>query len=69
MKKSWYPTRKWVAAQAVALGALATSTIDSGWDDLESKLLVGIVVQAAVSYFLSNKNTPGGVPVVADRSV
>lgn len=56
------PTRKWIAAQVVALGAVATSAIESGWDDTEWKLLIGIAVQAAVTYLLPNDQTPGGVP-------
>lgn len=64
-EKSWLPTRKWFAAQIVGLGAIATSWVDSGWDDTELKLLIGLVVQAAVAYLLPNESTPGGVPVKA----
>lgn len=63
VEKSWRPTRKWIAAQVVALGAVLTSWVESGWDDTESKLLVGIFVQAAVTYLVSNEDTPGGVPL------
>jgi hypothetical protein len=51
------PSRKWYAAQVVALGALATSAVESGWDATEWKLLIGIAVQAAVTYLLPN-DTP-----------
>jgi hypothetical protein len=63
VKKTWVPTRKWFYAQAIALGGLATSAIQSGWDETESVLAVGIVVQAIVTYVLPNEDTPGGVPV------
>lgn len=63
MKKSALPTRKWIAAQVLALAAVATSWVDSGWDDTETKLLIGIAVQAAVTYLLPNEDTPGGVPL------
>lgn len=62
VKNGWIPTRKWLAAQALALAGLATSAIESGWDATEWKLLVAIVAQAAVSYVLPNVDTPGGVP-------
>lgn len=62
-KKSLLPTRKWLAAQVVGAAAIATSAIDSGWDATESKLVVALAVQAAVTYLLPNENTPGGVPL------
>lgn len=64
-QKSWVPTRKWFAAQAVALAAVATSAVDSGWDATEWKLLIGVAVQAVVTYLVANQDTPGGVPVNA----
>jgi hypothetical protein len=63
LSKSWVPTRKWLAAQVVALAAIATSAIDSGWDDTEWKLAIAWAVQAAVTYLLPNEDTPGGVPL------
>lgn len=66
---SWTPTRKWLAAQVVALGALAASAIESGWDDLETKLAIGIAVQAIVTYLLPNEKTPGGAGVRRVRRV
>lgn len=62
VQRGWMPTRKWIAAQVVALGGLAVSAIESGWDDTEWKLLVGIAVQAASTYLLANAPAPGGVP-------
>jgi hypothetical protein len=61
-RKSWLPTRKWWAAQVVALAAVATSWVESGWDDTESKLVIAWAVQAAATYLLPNDDTPGGVP-------
>jgi hypothetical protein len=56
------PTKKWLAAQAVAVGAILTSGLESGFDKTELVLLVGAVVQAFVTYMLPNDKTPGGVP-------
>jgi hypothetical protein len=60
---SWVPTRKWWAAQAVALAGIATSYVDSGWDATETKLCIAVAVQAVVTYLLPNEDTPGGVPL------
>jgi hypothetical protein len=57
------PTRKWWAAQAVAVAGIATSYVDSGWDATETKLCIAVLVQAAVTWLLPNEQTPGGVPV------
>lgn len=51
---SWVPTRKWFAAQVVAFAGVATSAVDSGWDATETKLLIAVVVQAAVTYLIPN---------------
>ena len=53
---SWTPSRKWIAAQVVGIGGIATSAIESGWDATESKLCVALAVQAAVTYLLPNEN-------------
>lgn len=56
--QSWWqknkPSRKWVTAMAVGLGGVATSAIDSGWDATESKLLVGLAVQAVLTWGVPN---------------
>lgn len=69
VKNGWIPTRKWLAAQAVALGGIATSAIDSGWDATEWKLLIGVAVQALVTYVLPNLDSPGGVPDATVRLI
>lgn len=61
--KSLLPTRKWVAAQIVGAAAIATSAVESGWDPTETKLVIALVVQAAITYLLPNESTPGGVPL------
>jgi uncharacterized protein involved in response to NO len=61
--KTWFPTRKWLAAQVVALGAIASSWAASGWDGTETNLMIAWVIQAAVTYLLPNQDTPGGVPL------
>lgn len=62
-EKSWHPTRKWIAAQVIALGALATSAVESGWDTTETVLLIGIIVQGGITWLLPNVDAPGGVPL------
>lgn len=62
-RKSKLPTRKWWVAQVVALAGIATSWVDSGWDDLETKLVIGWAVQAFATWMIPNENTPGGVPL------
>jgi hypothetical protein len=62
VKRGKIPTRKWIAAQVVALSGIAISAIDSGWDDTETKLLIGVAVQAALTYLLPNADSPTGVP-------
>jgi hypothetical protein len=63
MKSAW-PTRKWFAAQVVAIGALLTMYVTTdGWDDEETVALIGLVVQAFTTYLVPNQDTPGGVPL------
>jgi hypothetical protein len=48
------PQRKWFAAQVTAIGAFIGALINNGWDlssDLQV-ILVGIVVQAIVTYLV-----------------
>ena len=59
---TWVPSRKWFAAQAVGIGGVLTSGIESGWDATEWKMLVALGVQAAVTYLL-----PNGGPDAAAR--
>jgi hypothetical protein len=57
------PTRKWWAAQVVALGALLTLWVTTGhWAKDETIALIGFVVQAIATYLVPNLDTPGGVP-------
>lgn len=58
----WIPTRKWLAAQVVAVAGIATSAVESGWDVTETKLCIAVGVQAIVTYLLPNSSAPGGVP-------
>lgn len=60
---SLWPTRKWVAARIIAIGALAAMAITAGGVSTEFWVaLVGLIVEGAVSYLLPNQPTPGGVP-------
>jgi hypothetical protein len=50
------PSRKWFAAQVSAIGALVVALINNGWE-LTPELqvvLVGMVVQAIVTYLVPN---------------
>jgi hypothetical protein len=50
------PSRKWLAAQVSAIGALVVALIDNGWEltpELQV-ILVGMVVQAIVTYLVPN---------------
>jgi hypothetical protein len=66
------PSRKWFAAQVSAIGALVVALIHNGWD-LSSDLqvvLVGIVVQAIVTYLVPNtpaSDAPAGVGTPAPQ--
>jgi hypothetical protein len=46
----WRPTRKWVVARTAALGVIALSAIGTGWDNVESAMLVTTVVEGIASY-------------------
>lgn len=66
-RKSWLPTRKWLAAEATAAGTLAVMLLtgDSEVTDPEVIAIVGFVVQAFTTYWLPNKSdgSEGGVPL------
>jgi hypothetical protein len=55
------PSRKWIAAQVSAIGAFVVALINSGWElsaDLQI-VLVGLAVQALVTYLIPNSDTAG----------
>jgi hypothetical protein len=57
------PTRKWWAARAIAIGALATMFVTTGgWDAEETVAVLGLVTEGIVSWLVPNESTPGGVP-------
>jgi dienelactone hydrolase len=66
-KKSWLPTRKWLAAEATAAGTLAIMLLtgDSEVTDPETIAIVGFAVQAVTTWALPNRSerTEGGVPL------
>lgn len=62
--KSAAPTKKWWTTQITALAALAVLVATSGqWSTEATVALIGLLSQAALSYWVSNDDTPGGVPV------
>ena len=51
-----FPTRKWMAARIIALGALATMWATTGsFDQEETIAAIGIFVEAGVSYLTPNQ--------------
>jgi hypothetical protein len=64
LRKSWLPTKKWVASFVSGLASIAASWIVTGaFDDVERGMSATLLVALATSYFKSNDNTPGGVPL------
>lgn len=64
MQKSWLPTRKWYALVASGVASIVAHWIVTGaFDDVERGMLGTLLVGAVGSYFKSNEDTPGGVPV------
>ena len=67
VKKSWLPTRKWLANETTAAGTLAVMLLtgDKTITDPETIAIIGFVVQAIVTYVLPNKSgsEQGGVPL------
>lgn len=56
------PSRKWIAAQVAAIGALLTMWATTGsWDQEETVALIGWFVQAATTYLIPNDPTQAGV--------
>jgi hypothetical protein len=62
-QKSLKPTRKWLVAQATAVGAWLVAAINAGWHITAALqiMAVGIVVAALATYWTPNVNEPGGV--------
>lgn len=62
--KSALPTRKWWAARIAAIGTLLVMYVTAGEFTTEVIVaLIGLFVEAAVSYLVPNADTPGGVPL------
>lgn len=59
---SHVPTKKWIAAQVVAFGTVATAILTTGFDTATQILLLGWAIQAVTTYLVPNDPTPGGVP-------
>lgn len=59
----WKPTRKWWAAFAGSAAAILGSLIESGdFDVVERGMIAAALISLAGAYFISNDDTPGGVP-------
>jgi hypothetical protein len=60
-KKSWLPTRKWLAGVITAAGAFLVNWIQAGEFNTEIQVaLVGVVVAALLAYLVPNDSNPGG---------
>jgi len=60
-KKSWLPTRKWLAGVVTAAGAFLINWIQAGEFNTEIQVtLVGVVVAALSAYLVPNDTNPGG---------
>ena len=56
---TWKPTRKWIAARVTAFTAIATMwVVTGGWDAEETLATITVVSEAAISYLVSNGDTP-----------
>jgi hypothetical protein len=63
-RKTWVPTRKWMANAVSVLAGWLVAAIQNDWViNTELQITaVGIGAGLLGSYILSNENTPGGVP-------
>jgi hypothetical protein len=62
-KKTLWPTRKWWAMLITSVGAFVATWINAGHFSKEiAVVLVGLLVQAVVTYLVPNHDTPGGLP-------
>lgn len=67
MQTNWKPSRKWLAAQATAIGGLAIMLLtgDKAITDPEIIAIVTFFVQAVTTYLLPNKEE--GVQPVSEQ--
>ena len=64
LRKSYWPTRKWLVTQVTALTALLIAWVTAdAWDKTLTIALIGLISQAIIGYLVPNQNTPGGVPL------
>lgn len=59
----WKPTRKWFGGLVTGLAGIAASWIVTGvFDDVERGMAATLLTSLAAAYFVTNDQTPGGVP-------
>ena len=67
IKRTWAPTKKWIAAAVGSVASIAASWILTGnFDDVERGMVATAVVALAGSYFKSNDVTATGDGVPAE---
>ena len=64
-EKSWWPTKKWMAATVTAAGGILVtlSTTDWKFSTAMQGVIITFAVQRIVAYITPNDNTLGGIPV------
>lgn len=63
-RKSWKPTKKWLAALTASVTSIALSVIASGeFGETEESAVKVAVVALVIAYLFPNADTPGGVPL------
>lgn len=66
-ESTWWPTRKWWAAQVATVATLLVAWVNAGeWNKTLTVAVVGFASQALITYLVPNQPTPGGVPVRHD---
>lgn len=62
-RKSWVPTKKWLASAVTGGASIVAVWISSGqFDNTEQGMLGTLIVGLVAAYFKGNDLTPGGVP-------
>jgi len=59
----WKPTRKWIGSAITGVAGIVASWIVTGaFDDVERGMAATLLTSLAAAYFVTNDQTPGGVP-------
>lgn len=59
----WRPTKKWIGGLVIGLLTILLHAVSQGgWDASNTGELVTLALSLAGAYFVTNDDTPGGVP-------